>query len=1129
MRMMNRLAAGAAVSALVCAMSTAVYAQETTGSMRGQVTGPDGGPLAGASVTITHVPTGTSVTTVSGADGVFTTRGLRVGGPYTVAATADGRTQTSRVQSVGVGAPTEVDLPFESEVAELVVTGSIAAKQANGGPTTSFALADIQELPSLKRDLKDVARINPFVTLDPANLDSVVAGGVSNRFNSLTVDGVKQNDDFGLNANGYPTQRSPISSDAVQAMSVNLAPYSVLYNDFQGANINVVTKSGTNDFHGTLLGEYSDQDFIGDKANGKPFTNIFKEKTWAATLGGPIIQDRLFFFLSYEKFEAERGSIAGPVGSGKPVITGNPAAAIPFVTPAQVTDVQDILKSVYNYDLDSTNSILDNLSLPENDEKKLAKIDWNITDKHRLALTYQQTEGTRLIEGNRSSSTQLALYSNYYIKGDDLTVYTGQLNSEWTDSLRSEVTVTKKEVVTLQSPVGGAPGNGEVAGDEAAEIGQFSIGANPAVPGTGTRILAGPDVSRHANELENTVTTYRARVFYDLGDHEFVGGVEKENLEVYNLFGQRTEGEFTFNSINDLRTRTLNQLQYQNAIVDANGDGVRNEKDLAAQFAYDTWNAYVQDTLRVTPDLSVTAGVRYTRYVQDDRPLANPYFQQRYGFSNSENLDGRDAVLPRVSFDYKPAWEFDYGGFAAHNMRLTGGFGLFSGGSATVWVSNSFSNTGVLGASVSCLRGATSAACGGAAGTTDNAILAQVTDFRDLPPAIEALLDPTKPSITNILRAAQVNGIDPNFQPIQTWKSSLTFSTELNFPWIGDNYLFTLDFLRGDVRQAILWKDYRAGLQPTAYAPDGRPIYRRPAERGLFLTGAPSSDTGTDLILTNTDEGFQQAWAVSLSKGWDNGIDASLSYTLTDAKDVNPGVSSVAFSNWGNLATADINDPGLSTSNYEIKHSIKGRFSWSKAFFGDYQSSASLFFEFRSGLPFSYVYNLSSTNAMNIFGDAASNRQLFYVPKADSSGNVTASSDPIVAYAAGFDVAAFNEYLKTSGLSKYNGQISPRNGFRSDDVTRFDVRLSQELPAFFPGGAKLQAYVDFINLGNMLNDEWGVIEQVDFFYAAPIAAVALANGRYTYSGFQPAVKTLSNSDAPNRSLWQVKFGLKYSF
>lgn len=1128
---MKRFVGGAALSVIAFALSTAAYAQETTAAIRGQVTGPNGRPAANATVTITHLPTGTAVTSVTGPDGFYSSRGLRVGGPYKVTATLNGATETASVQQVGIGAPVDADISFAGTVEELVVTGTTANREKNGGPTTGYALADIQELPSMKRDLKDVARLNPFVTLDPSNLDAVIVGGVSSKYNSLTVDGVKQNDDFGLNANGYPTQRSPISTDAVQALSVNLAPYSVLYNDFQGANINVVTKSGTNEFHGTALYEYSDEGLIGDKAKGQKFTNSFSEKSYAATLGGPIIKDRLFFFGSYEKFEANRATIAGPVGSGKPVIAGNPAAAVPFITAAQVTAVQDALATRYGFSDDRDNSILGNIQLPERDEKWLAKIDWNITDDHRLALTYQDTKGTRLIEGNRSSATQLALYSDYYIKGDALKVYTAQLNSNWTENLRSELTATRKKVVTIQQPVSGVSGNGEGAGDEETEIGQFSIGANPSVSGTGTRILAGPDISRHANELQNEVTTFRGRAFYDLGDHEFVIGAEREQLKVFNLFGQRTEGEFTFNSIADLQNGLLNQLQYQNAIVDANGDGKRNEQDLAAKFDYATYNLYAQDTLRVTEDLTVSAGFRYTRYTQNDIPVANPFFLQRYGFSNSENLDKRDVMMPRFSFDYKPTYE----GLRMSRIRVSGGFGLFSGGSSTVWVSNSFSNTGVLGASVSCLRGATSAACGLAAGTTDNAILAQVTDYKNIPTAIENLLDPTKPAILNLQRSANVNAIDPHFQPVQQWKSSLSFASDLDLWSLGKDYHLTLDFLHGDVRKGILWKDYRAGLNPIGKAPDGRPIYRRGPDRGLFLTGTASNDTGTDLILTNTDKGYQTSFAVGLSKSFNWGIDVSASYTYTDSKEVNPGVSSTASSNFGQVAVSDFNNPGLATSNYEIKHSVKGRASWTHRFFGDNDTTVSMFFERRSGLPFSYVYNASATNALATWGDASASRQLFYVPKTDASGNVTLTSDPIVTYtttgATAVDVNALNDYLKQTGLIKYAGSIAPRNAFKNPDVSRFDLRLSQELPAFFPNQAKLTAYMDIVNLGNLINSKWGVVEQVDFPNTAQIMAATIINNgtQYQYSSFAKAVKPLQNSDAPNRSLWQIKFGLKYSF
>jgi hypothetical protein len=1125
---MKRLAGGAALTVLAMASASAVYAQETTSAIRGQVT-DNGVPVAGATVTILHKPTGTVATTLTGSDGIYLARGLRVGGPYGITVAAPGQSpMTVEIASVGVGDPVGVDVEVSpAAVSEVLVTASGGDKTKNNGPTTRFTRADLDALPSLKRDLKDAARLNPFITLDPTNLDAVIAAGTSSKYNSLTIDGVKQNDDFGLNNNGYPTQRGPISTDAVQALSVNLAPFSVIYNDFQGANLNAVTKSGTNTFHGTAFGEYSNDKYIGDSVRGAKVTNDFSEKSYGATLGGPIWKDKLFFFASYENFKAERPVQSGPIGSGRPVIAGNPTLGT-YITPAQLTQVQDILATTWGYDFEKNNSILSLSTLPENDVKKLVKFDWNITDKHRLAVTIQDTDGTRQIEGNRSSTTQLQMYGGYYTKGDHLRVYTGQLNSQWTDNLRTELVVSKKEVNTIQNPLGGCAGDGSAAGDETCEFGQFGIGAIPGSPGTSTRILAGPDTSRHANSLSNTVKTYRGRVFYELGQNSFIAGAEREDISVYNLFGQNTEGTFAFNSIADLASKTIFSLTYQGAIVDANGDGVRNEKDLAAAFDFKSTNLYFEDSLRVTPDLTIGAGFRYQYYTQSDAPLANQNFINRYKFSNSANLDGRNVVLPRVSFNWTP--EFD----AMHVSRvnLNGGFGLFSGGSSTVWLSNSYSNTGVLGATVSCTRGSTSTSCGAANGTTDAVVLDSITSGFDIPSTVENLLDPTKPSIANIQRSANVNALDPNFKPISTWKTTLSFGADLDLGFLGDGYRLGVDAIYSDVNNGILWKDYRAGLTPVAFAPDGRPIYNRQAERGLLVSGT-GTDGGADYVLTNTKKGYQKSAAISLAKSFPFGIDASGSATWVRAKDVNSGTSSTASSNFGQVATYDLNNPALATSNYEIKYSYKGRLSWKHAFFGDNMTGFNVFMERRAGLPFSYTFLTSSTTAVNnvnTFGDAASGRQLFYVPQTDSSGNVTATSDSKVDLTA-VDLVKFNDFLKSTGLIKYAGKISPRNGFKSRDVTRVDLRFSQELPAFFPNGAKLQAYMDVINFGNMLNDKWGVVEQVDFPYTSPVVTTSIVGNKYVYTGtnYQTNQKTISNSDAPNRSLWQVKFGLKYSF
>lgn len=1122
------LAAGVSMLVLAVAAASAAHAQETTGGAQGRVTGPGGAPIPNATVTITHVPTGTVSSAVTSANGYYTIRGLRPGGPYVVSASSPGAAPSNtQVQTIGVGSPVTVDvsLDVQAQVQELVVTASAAGRERNGGPTSRFTLADVQNLPSLKRDLRDVARINPFVSIDPANQDALSAGGANNRFNSLTIDGVKQNDDFGVNTNGYPTQRSPISTEAVQAMAVNIAPYSVTYNDFTGANVNAVTKSGTNEVHGSVYGEKTNDNLIGDSIRGVPVINDFSERTWGATLGGPLVKDKVFVFLSYEDFKATKPFQSGPIGSGRALEIGT---APGYITSAQVTAVENTLASVYGYSFEKDNSILAPSSLVEKDRKALARMDWNITENHRLALTYQDTDGSRPLEGIRATNSgaprTLPLKGNYYDKSDHLRVFTAQLNSQWTDNLRTELVGSRKKVVTGQDPLGGCADGATGTGDEACEMGQFEITLSP-TGAAQTVIDAGPDRSRHANELSNTILNFRGRARYTAGAHEITAGAEWEKLDIFNLFLQDTEGRFEFNSLADFQNRIGNRLRYQNTLVDANGDGFRNERDAAAAFAFSNANVYLEDRIRVTPELSLTGGLRYQAFRSADRPFENTFFRGRYGFSNTENLNGRNILLPRFSFEYRP--EFD-GLF--DNVTVSGGVGLFSGGTPTVWISNNYSTTGALAATIDCRRGQTTSTC---PQSVADAVLNGATPSLDIPTSIEALLDPASPALTAIRRSASVNALDQNFKLPSTWKANLALQSNWNLGPLGDDWRLGLDALFTEVENGLTWIDYRAGLVPVGRGPDGRPLYRNGAQRAAFL-GVPGTDAGTDIVLANTKKGHSRAFAVSIGKTLPYGFDLGASFTYTRAWDINGGLSSVAFSSYTNVATYDINNPKLSTSSYEIRYSGKLRLSWSHAFFGDNKTTFSLFAERRSGLPFSYVFNgITATGiseALNVFGDAGNGRQLLYVPKTDSSGAVTATSDPVVTYDAAFNVAAFNAFIQETGLKDYAGSITPRNEFRAPSVTRIDVRLSQEIPAFVPRGSKLTAYMDIINLGNLLNDKWGVLEQVDFPYNAAVVDVRVdAQNRYIYSNFRKPVFTTSSSDGPTRSLWQIKFGLKYAF
>lgn len=1106
----RNLAYGASAVAILMSASTAAFAQETTGALSGGVYNAAGAPIAGAVITITHVPTGTVATTVADANGQFSARNLRVGGPYVVRSTSAAGDAVTQVASIGIGTAVAVELVVAgaetggaSDLGEIVVTGS-----AGGGlrtsPRSNIGLADIETLPSVSRDIRDFVRTTPFATVDPSNNDALSIGGQSNRMNAFLVDGIRQGDDFGLAASGYPTVRSPISISVLEAVSVDVAPYDVQYGSFQGGVINSVTKSGTNEFHGEVFYEKTDQDMQGDTFSFDDFqtgarrnvdlsSSEFEEKTWGATLGGPIIKDKLFFIANYEKFESTQPVLTGPVGSGAPV-------EVPGITQDLVNQVRQIARDVYGYD--PLDAIADELTTQ--DEKYFAKLDWNINDRHRAVVSYQQTKGGVLSLNNTSTSgtyPSVGLLSSAYTLESNLVAYKAQLFSDWTDRFSTEFAFSRKEVENISSNLAGS------------DFAAFQVYLdNPGGPAPRRSIRFGPERSRHANALTNDVNQYRAVGSYRAdGGHNFTFGYEREETEIFNLFVQFANAEYEFASLADYEAGRASSIGYQNAASN-------NKNDAGASFSYALNTLFFQDEWQISPSLTVNAGLRYDWYESDDKPLANPLFERTYGFASNSNIDGISVLQPRFGFNWR----------ANDSLTVYGGFGRFQGGSPNVWVSNNYTNTGNLLGTFQCKRAGyasnfatTFPVCQG----DEFAALDNVDGFN------VAQVAKDRVTTSANLGTGLINIIDPTFETPSIWKTSLgavqTF--DLSRWGAGEGWTVRAEYVHSEIDKAVGWVDLNLARQQGVNAPDGRPT---------FFNDTATPFTQPVLMLTNTTGGETDQFAISLSKewydGWARGLGFNFSYTYLDSTERNPGTSSVAQSNYQQVAVADPNNIVVSDSNYEIEDAFKLNLSYSRAFFGDYMTRINLFGQRRSGLNFSYAYG---TGVNTLFGEISSQqRGLFYVPKTDSSGQVTASSDPIVRYAAGFDFAAFNQYLQRTGLAGYAGQITPRNAFKSPDVTTFDLHIEQELPAFFPGGARLSLYADIENIGNMLNDEWGVIQQLGFpYYSTDVTArncqrasancAAGVGNFYQYDGLSQDTASSINTS----SVWQAKIGVRYKF
>jgi hypothetical protein len=387
--LMKRLAQGAALSAIALSLAVAAHAQETTSAIHGVITNEQGKPLSGVTVAVTNIQTGATSTALTGGAGAYDIRNLPPGGPYKVSATAPGGlAKTVQVDAIEIGSPYALSFSLSPGVSEVVVTAKAVGglKEKMTGPRSVFTARDIATLPSFSRDLKDLVLQNPFVTLDPTNANALLVAGSNNRVSTVYFDGVKQADDFGLNQNGYPTQHSPFSPDWVSQFNFEVAPYDVQYGEFQGGVLNIVTKSGTNAFHGSAFGEYDSSRYAAGSyeapsGDHKFPISRFEDRNWGVTLGGPIIPDRVFFFGGYEshyflgssqEFGPSDASVANPV---------------PGVTTADLNTITSILKSKYDFNPLGYTSALP----PQTEQKFFTKLDVNLTDRQRLVLEYEVT------------------------------------------------------------------------------------------------------------------------------------------------------------------------------------------------------------------------------------------------------------------------------------------------------------------------------------------------------------------------------------------------------------------------------------------------------------------------------------------------------------------------------------------------------------------------------------------------------------------------------------------------------------------------------------------------------------------------------------------------------------------
>jgi len=1079
------LAASAATVSLACGLAAPAYAQETSSAVRGVVEGP-GGPVAGATVTVVHEPSGTTLSTTTSTDGSFAANGLRVGGPFTVTVDASGF-ESAQVNEVYLQAGIPTRLPIKLDVTkEIVVTGSsLQPKIAlTDGPTTALGRAEIESAASVNRDIRDLARRDPLATIDLTNSRTIEIAGNNGRLNRFSVDGMQMSDDFGLNNGGLPTNRGPVPFDAIEQFSVKVAPYDIAEGDMQGGAINVVLRSGSNKFHGGGFFAYTDDGLTGSKSRTSSVSLDFDSKQYGGWLSGPLVKDKLFFMLAYERTKEGQPLDAG-FGAGF-------ANQVPGLTQTLIDNVTAVAQSRYGYD---TQGLI--ATTQEEDEKIVGKLDWNISDNHRASLTYIRNVGTNQFQQNTFLTSPYALgyQSNGYELREEVNSGTFELNSTWSDTFSTTARVAYRDYNRDQSPFGGRSfPQMAVCLDDVVSPAPTSTGS--ATSCGSTRLFFGPDISRQSNDLntENLSVDLTARV--ELGDHSLrlMGGYT--NVHVYNLFLQRSLGDFYFDSYADFVAGNANRLQYQNAVPS------NDPNDAAATFSTRNWTFGIQDDWQATDNFQFTVGLRYDLFDNSVIPPLNANFLSRYGFTNRKTFKGMGLFQPRMAFTWN----------ATDRLVVRGGIGIFGGGTPDVFLSNVFSNTGQLTNSVDITRAncAASGLCNALNGITGGTIPTNVITYMT--------------TNTGSLASASTDAIDPRLGLANKMKITLGVDYEADLGPLGDGWLFGAQFVFDRTMDGYMWTDYRS--VPVGFLPDGRVRYGP-------IGG--SATTNRDLILTNTGDGRGIFGTFRFEKRFGD-LNVEGSYTRSSVKDRSALTSSTSSSNYGNNAFENPNLPAYGRSIYEYTNQIKFGLNYRHAFFGNNKTTLGLFGEYRTGRPYSVTMLDNTGTRGTVFGTVGNlGNMLLYVPTV---------GDTRVSFDSTTSETNFNALIATLGLEGYRGKIVPKNSQSSPSFFKIDLHFGQELPVPMAKGFKLELFADIENVLNLINKDWGSLRQVQFPYNAAVVRVTCLNA-VTPTGTAGVANTsttqtcaqyrYSNVLAPNevlqtrQSLYGIRVGVKVKF
>ena len=1077
--------------AMLLTMSLTALAQVTTSSLAGKVTLDDanGEEVIGATIQAIHEPSGTRYAAVTNTSGRFTIQGMRTGGPYSVTVSYIGF-QPKTVKGVNLQLGETYNLSVwlsedANELAEVIVSGKASKFAAEKtGASTNINSSQIQNLPTVSRSITDVTRLSPY------GGNGMSFAGSDGRTANFTVDGANFNNNFGL-SDKLPGGGNPISLDAIEELQVVISPYDVRQTNFIGGGVNAITKSGTNTYKASAYIYHRNENMRGDAIDREQIAGARakdSQTTYGFTFGGPIIKDKLFIFVNGEMSKIP--TIANRwQGSANGV-----ADADNYISRTKLSDLQTVsnhVKNKYGYDTGSWTDF----PADESNYKILARLDWNITDRHHLALRYNFTKnniwnapnatsmdgGTRM-SGARTSQYSMSFANSMYSMENIVHSFSIDLNSRFTENLSNQFLATYSKL-------------DDVRGTNSSEFPFVDI-----LDGGDNNYMAlGYELFTYNNAVHNTIWNIKDDITYYMGAHKLTAGIMFEHQMADNQYMRNGTGYYRYNSIEDFINGAAPEifcLTY----------GYGGESKPAARVQFNRPGIYAQDDWNITDNLKMTLGLRVDGLFFNNKDLMTNKAILDIDY-NGRHID--TGKWPGNSITFSPRFGFTYDILGDKSLKLRGGTGLFSGRLPLVFFTNMPTNGGMVQ-----YQAQVNAANAKKMGfTMDEFAGGMMTDIETMKNKLQSLGYPMDITPEKGAAPSSICGVDPDFKMPQVWKTSLAVDYQLpvSFPFTA-----TVEGIFNKTINGVSISDWsipNVGGFARFNGADNRPIY--PAG---FRTGTKA------FVLENTRRGYGWSGNVTLTAQPAEYISLMAAYTHTVSKEVTGMPGSAAESAFTYVPTSEgPNNIKLHNSQYVTPDRIVA----SATIHDKSGNHYSLIYEtWRGGYNYSYMM-------VNDINSDGYNYDAIYVPTDDEVGVGSGK----FRFVSESDKQRFMDFVhQDSYLKKHQGEYAEAYSVYSPWVHRFDFSYKHDFKLnICKAKHTLQLSLDIKNLMNLFKSSWGVMKYLNPAIGSEARILKYegvdADGYATFS--TPAVIN-GNTETwvPNHAIgqcWYASIGVKYMF